>query len=183
GMVSRGLADGGRVGPVPAATAKAVWGVQGQESFAGRRELRVRSTRLAAEAVERAVAVDRSMVRTWLMRGTLRLFAAEDVRWLLGVFGPMNARREATRRKQLGLDDSVCERGVRVMRRALANGPMSRHELRAEVIAKGVPSEPVGESMIHLLAYAPHRGAIVLGPRRGRASLSALLDAWLPASP
>ena len=181
-MVSQRLADASRLAPDPAAIAKAVCGVQAQDSFAGTMQLRVRSTRLTAEAVERAVAVDRSMVRTWLMRGTLHLCAAEDIRWLLGVFGPMNARREATRRKQLGLDDSVCERGVRVMRRALANGPMTRHELRAEVIAKGVPIEPVGQSMIHLLAYAAHRGAIVLGPRRGRDSLFVLLDDWLPPS-
>src|SRR5207302_66952 len=155
-MVSQRLADASRLPPDPAAIARAVCGVQAQDAFAGTMQLRVRSTGLTAAAVDRAVEVERSVARTWVMRGTLHLCAAEDIRWLLGVFGPMNTRREATRRKQLGLDDSVCERGVRVMRRALANGPMTRHESRAEVNAKGSPIEPVGQTMIHRLAYAAH---------------------------
>jgi len=179
-MVSQRLADISRLGPDPVAIARAVCGVQAQDAFAGAMQLRVRSTGLTAAAVDHAVAVERSIARTWLMRGTLHLCAADDIRWLLGVLGPINARREATRRSQLALSDAVCDAGVRVMQRALANGPMTRHELRAALIANGVPVEPPGQALIHLLAYAAHRGEIVVGPRRGRDSLFALLGDWVP---
>ena len=124
----------------------------------------------------------RSLVRTWLMRGTLHLCAADDIRWLVAVLGPVNHRANTSRRKQLALDDAMCQRGVRVMRRALANGPMTRHELRARLVAKGVRIDPNGQAMIHLLAYAAHHGVIVVGPTRGRDSLFVLLDDWVSAS-
>src|SRR4029077_1653881 len=135
-----------------------------------------------AAAVDDAIDVQRSLVRTWLMRGTLHLCAADDLHWLLGVLGPVNHWKNSSRRRQLGLDDALCARSVRIMRRALANGPMTRHELRTKLIAKGVPIEPAGQAMIHLLAYAAHHGVIVVGPQRGRDGMFVLLDDWVPAS-
>ena len=56
--------------------------------------------------VERAVA-DRSIVRTWPMRGTLHFVAAEDVRWMLELLTPKVVRGAASRLRQLELDDRV----------------------------------------------------------------------------
>ena len=48
--------------------------------------LRMREATVAA--VERAVA-ERRIVRTWPMRGTLHIVAAEDVRWLLALLAAL----------------------------------------------------------------------------------------------
>ena len=41
------------------------------------------------------------------MRGTLHVVAAEDVRWLLALVGPVFASANRARHAQLGLDDAV----------------------------------------------------------------------------
>src|SRR5579864_8119816 len=117
---SQRLSDATRQGPDPAAAARAVCGVQAQDLAAGLLSLRVRSVGLTEVAARRAFDVERTLVRTWLMRGTLHLVAAEDLRWLLVVYGPLNARRDATRRAQVGLDDAYCDRAIRAIRSALA---------------------------------------------------------------
>ena len=46
--------------------------------------------------VERAIA-DGTLIRTWPMRGTLHLVAADDVRWLLELLAPRVIARDAAR--------------------------------------------------------------------------------------
>jgi len=73
-------------------------GVQAQDSAAAALAIRARRAGLVVADVERALAEERSIVRTWGMRGTLHLVAAEDAGWLLGLLGPVFSR--ATRGRQ-----------------------------------------------------------------------------------
>ena len=36
-----------------------------------------------------AIQHERSVVRTWLMRSTVHLVAAEDLRWMAALYGPV----------------------------------------------------------------------------------------------
>ena len=56
-----------------------------------------------AADVEAAIA-ERSIVRTWPMRGTLHLLAPADVRWMLALLTPRITSRATKRHEQLGLD-------------------------------------------------------------------------------
>jgi hypothetical protein len=176
------LTAGTRLGPDPAAIARAVCAAQAQSFDAARHQLRVRSTGLTAGAVDHTFVQERSVVRTWLMRGTLHLCAADDLRWMLDVLGPNSNRLGASRRVQLGLDDAKCRRGVAVLRKALAHGPVARRQLRERVVAAGLIDEPVGQWLIHLLFHAATIGVICCGPRMGRDDSFVLLDDWVPAS-
>jgi hypothetical protein len=176
------LTDATRLGPDPAAIARAVCTVQAQSFDAARHQLRVRSVGLKAIDVNRAFEEERSIVRTWLMRGTLHLCAADDLRWMLDVLGPAINRLGATRRMNLGVDDATCERGVAVIRTALAHGPMARRALRDRLVSAGVLWEPVGQSLIHLLFHAATLGVICCGPRMGRDDSFVLLDDWVEPS-
>src|SRR5215469_12930939 len=91
------LTDGTRMRGNPAAVVRAVCGVQAQSVSAARLSVRVRSHGLTGTDVDTAIAKERSVARTWLMRGTLHLVATEDVRWLLSVFGSLIDAREASR--------------------------------------------------------------------------------------
>ena len=82
--------------------------VQAQSTPAARLALRARVAGITAADVDRACA-DGAVVRTWLMRGTLHMVAAADVRWLVDLFGPANLKAGARRRKELGLTDKLCE--------------------------------------------------------------------------
>src|ERR1700730_6308778 len=57
--------------------------------------VRARSSGLREHDVTRALEIDRSLVRTWLLRGTLHIAAAEDIGWMLGLLGPRFAARGA----------------------------------------------------------------------------------------
>jgi hypothetical protein len=181
-MRAQRLTDAARLGPDPAAIARAIGAVQAQSFDAARHQLRVRSTGLSAGAVDAAFEQERSVVRTWLMRGTLHLCAADDLRWMLDVLGPNSNRLGASRRVGLGLDDATCQRGVAVLRKALAHGPVARRQLRQSLLGSRVISEPVGQVLIHLLFHAATLGVICSGPRIGRDDSFVLLDDWVPAS-
>jgi hypothetical protein len=179
---SQHLTDNTRLsGDVPMVT-RAVCALQAQDFDAARHQVRVRSSGLTASAVDRAFAEERSVVRTWLMRGTLHLCVAEDVRWLLDVLGPAVNNFGASRRMNLGLDDATCTRGIAVIRKALAHGPMARREIRERLVAAGVLMEPVGQTLIHLLYHAAALGFICCGPRMGRDDSFVLLDDWVETS-
>jgi hypothetical protein len=156
--------------------------VQAQSFDAARHQLRVRSVGLTAAGVDRAFENERSVVRTWLMRGTLHLCAADDLRWMLDVLGRNANRLGARRRHEVGLDDTTCERGIAVMRTVLAHGPVARRALRDHLVSAGVLHEPVGQSLIHLLFHAATLGVICCGPRMGRDDSFVLVDDWVAPS-
>jgi Winged helix DNA-binding domain len=159
-----------------------VVGLQAQVLSAAALGMRVRSTGLRASDVNRALVDDRSIARTWLMRGTLHLVAADDIRWLVQLLGPVFARAGATRHAQLGLDDDLKTRGVAALRRILADaGPMTRYELLDRLRLRGILLDPKTQAMIHLIGLAAMQAVLCLGPERNDGeSTYVLLDDWVP---
>jgi Winged helix DNA-binding domain len=122
------------------------------------------------------------LVRTWLMRGTLHLAASEDVRWLVGLLGPVFAAKARRRREQLGLDEGTCESGLSAISEVLTGSPpLDRATLVERVIRRGVRIDPTTQAPAHLIGYAAMRGLICCGPDLER---FVLLDDWVaPADP
>ncbi len=180
-MQSQGLA-GSRAQSVPDAV-RAAGGLQAQDTRATRLAVRCRSRGLSASAVDRACGEERSVVRTWLMRGTLHMVAAEDVGWMVPLLGPRFAAAGRGRRLELGLDDGTCERALPVIREVLSSrGPLTRPELVAEVRGRGIGVDPTGQAGAHLVAYAAMRGLICRGPERDRDEPTyVLLADWVGA--
>src|SRR5579864_441161 len=101
---SQRLTDDTRLNADVATVVRAVCALQAQAFDAARHQVRVRSDGLTGSAVDRAFEQERSVVRTWLMRGTLHLCAADDLRWLIDVFGPAINQLRANARRYYGLD-------------------------------------------------------------------------------
>jgi hypothetical protein len=179
---SQHLTDSSRLETDVATVARSVCAIQAQAFDAARHQIRVRSACLTAADVNRAFEEERSVVRTWLMRGTWHLCAADDVRWLIDIFGPVINQLGAARMRNLGLDDATCARGVAVIRKALAGGPMARREIRRQLVSAGVLEEPVGQTMMHLIFHAAALGVVCSGPRIGRDDSFVLLDDWVRPS-
>jgi hypothetical protein len=172
---------GRRSGDV-AEVVRAVGGLQAQDTPASRLAVRARSTGLDEVAVRRACDQDRSVVRTWAMRGTLHMVAAEDAGWLVGLLGPGFAAGNRRRRLQLGLDDATCERALAALPAVLAGGPLSRADLVAGLAAEGVEIEPKGQAPAHLVGYAAMRGLVCRGPDLdGDEPSYVLLEDWVGA--
>ena len=159
----------------------ALCGIQTQEMEAGFLSIGVRSVGLTANAVLRALSEDQSIVRTWTMRGTLHLVAAEDLVWMLPLFGPGFIRGNRKRRLDLGLDDETGERGVRLLRDLLGvRGPLTKAEIVEVLSVKGIPME--GQAFIHLIGLAAAQGWVCYGPPRGKKDTFVLLEDWLGIS-
>src|SRR5215207_5712253 len=130
--------------------------------------------------VERAVA-DRSIVRTWPLRGTLHFVAAEDVRWMLGLLGARTIARAAGRYRQLGLDEATFARSRRVLERALAGGRQLTRPALADALERGGVATD-GQRLIHLLNRSALEGLTCYAARRGKQFTFALLDEWAPSN-
>jgi hypothetical protein len=169
-------------GATPATILHDVFGLQAQLWSAATLGMRARSAGLDAGTVTRALNSDRSIVRTWLMRGTLHVVAADDVRWLLHILGPVFARAGSARHAQLGLDDDLKARGVAAIRKILTeDGPLTRYELVDRLRSGRVALDPKTQAPIHLIGLAALQGVLCLGPDRDDGeSTYVLLDDWVP---
>ncbi len=166
----------------PVAVAERLLAVQAQDPRGFRLALRARTAGLSAAGVERALD-DRSLVVTWLNRGTLHLVRSEDYPWLHALTTPPVRTANARRLAQEGVSPAAAERGVAAIEQALTEeGPRTRPQLRERVAAAGVRTE--GQALIHVLLLASLRGIAVRGPMSGGEQAYVLARDWLgePAS-
>ena len=173
------------LGGDPAGSAEEVaWrllAIQAQDPRGARLAVRARSAGLSASDVDSALA-RRSLVVTWLNRGTLHLVRAEDYWWLHPLTTPQMRTGNSRRLGQEGVPPDEAERAVAAVRAALdADGPLVRSQLRERVAAAGVRTE--GQALVHILALASIRGLIVRGPAAGREQAFVLVQDWLGAPP
>jgi hypothetical protein len=181
-IARHGLAS--RPGTSPSTAARLTTAVQAQDILAARLGVRARATGVDDADVRHAIEHDRTVVRTWLMRGTIHLVESSDLRWLVRLIGPGVARKFRTRWRQLGLTDHILERCVELLPSLLADGPRDRHEIRAGLAEAGLTLEsPDPQMHTHALVYASTIGLICRGPDRGRHSTFVLTDQWLPHAP
>jgi hypothetical protein len=164
----------------PAQVARHLGAIQAQVLGAAALAVRVRSSGLKEQDLTRALEIDRSLVRTWLLRGTLHIVAAEDIGWMLGLLGPRFSAGDRRRRLQLGLDDKKSARGLAAIHAVLAaQGPLTRGELVEALARRGVALDPRGQDRAHLIKLAALEGLICLGPVRGDEPTYVLLQDWI----
>jgi hypothetical protein len=176
---AQGLA-GARATGVAQAVRRAA-GLQAQNTAACRLSVWTRSEGLHLDDVTRACNTDRTVVRSWLMRGTLHMVPAEDLRWLTALLGPATISRDRRRRHELGLDDGTCARALPAIRASLGTrGPLTRAELVGELRARGVEVDPSGQAPAHLMLYASASGLTCRGPdREDGEPCYVLVDEWV----
>jgi Winged helix DNA-binding domain len=155
--------------------------VQAQDPGGARLAVRARSAGLSASDVDFALT-RRSMIVSWLNRGTVHLVRAGDYWWLHRLASGQLRAGNSRRLAQEGVPPGDAERAVAAVRAALAaDGPLTRSQLRERAAAAGVRTE--GQAMVHILALASIRGLIVRGPAAGRDQAFVLTRDWLGAPP
>jgi hypothetical protein len=154
--------------------------VQAQDGRGVRLAIRARSVGLTAADVDAALTVDRSLVISWLNRGTLHLVRREDYPWLQQLTTPQLRAGTARRLSQEGVTPDGAALGVKAIQRALEDGPLDRDLLRERVAAVGVRA--AGQAFVHLLVLASIRGLIVRGPMLAGRQAFVLVRDWLGES-
>jgi hypothetical protein len=146
----------------PEAVAERLLAVQAQDPRGFRLAVRGRTSGVTATDVEAALTQRRSLVVTWLNRGTLHLVTAEDYWWLQPLTTPQLRTGNVRRLRQEGVDEEPAIRGLAVVEAAVAEGPQTRAELRGRLDAAGVPTR--GQALVHVLFAAALEGLAVRGP-------------------
>ncbi|GAB2603985.1 hypothetical protein Aab01nite_47540 [Paractinoplanes abujensis] len=126
-----------------------------------------------------AAIEDKSVLRTWPMRGTVHWVPAADAHWMLDLMGVRALSGAAKRREVLGLDEATVDRAVEILSAALrGGGRLTRAECMAAMTGGGV--EIAGQRGYHLLWYASQRGVTAIAPHVGKEQTFVLLDEWVP---
>ncbi|MDQ2799844.1 MAG: winged helix DNA-binding domain-containing protein [Armatimonadota bacterium] len=131
-----------------------------------------------AAAIEQAVT-EKTIVRTWSMRGTLHFVAAEDARWMLSLMTPRIIAGAALRSQRLELDSQTFSRSFQVLTDVLQGGePLMRKDALDRLEKAGIST--AGQRGYHILWRAAQEGLVCLGPIQGKQHTFVLLDDWLP---
>ncbi|WP_017794481.1 winged helix DNA-binding domain-containing protein [Leucobacter salsicius] len=145
-----------------AAVTRHMLALQGQDWPSSRWALGVRAPGTGVADVH--AAFDEGLiVRSWPMRGTVHVVAAEDIGWMQELTSARVLRGAAKRREFLGLDDATLERVVEASLTALAGGArLTREELSDAWTAAGI--EWQSSWRYHLVWWLCQNGLAVLGP-------------------
>ena len=156
--------------------------IQGQDPRGARLAVRVRSRGLSAADIDHALTVDRSLVISWLNRGTLHLVRSEDYWALHRLTTPQLENGCARRLGQEGITPAEADRAAGLIERFLtSDGPLTRAQLAGRLQAAGVRTQ--GQALVFLLFLTSLRGISVRGPMIGKQHAHVLARDWLGAPP
>ncbi len=123
-----------------------------------------------------------SIVRSWPMRGTVHVVAAQDLPWMLEHIGPRALIGVKRRWEQLGIDEAFLERARDVAVELLrGGGRATRPELTEAWREAGL--EMTGQRTYHAVWYLSQTGTLVHGPTRDGEPEVVLLHEWIPDPP
>jgi hypothetical protein len=175
-IAAQGLA--GEPAADPVAVAGRLLAVQGQDPRGARLAVRARSSCTSAAEVDRALSEDRSLLITWLNRGTLHLVRSEDYPLLQTLTTPPLLTSCRRRLGQEGVSEAAAEKAVATIERAIVeDGPQTREQLRDRLNSAGLRTE--GQALIHLFFLAAIQGVLVRGPMVGKQHAYVLVREWL----
>jgi hypothetical protein len=154
-------------------------GVNAQLYSAMELSLRVRVKGLTAADIELERVEGRSIVRTWCIRSTLHLLAAEDLEWMLSTLDPSHLRAGwRWLHQRPGQDDGQAAEVVKTANAILeVEGPLPRRELMQRVSARvGYDALPAAAGA---MLTGGLQGKVCFGPDRGTEPTYAALETWL----
>jgi hypothetical protein len=130
------------------------------------------------QTIEQAIA-EKTIVRTWPMRGTIHFVAPADVRWMLDLLTPRVVQGSKRRRAQLGLDQKILADSAEVIAKALQGGQQLTRSALYEVLEQANIATDNSRGL-HILAYLAHDQLLCFGARAGKQPTYVLLDEWVP---
>jgi uncharacterized protein YcaQ len=160
-------------------------GVQAQVMSSAELTLWARLESLDPDAVSTALWQDRTLVKTWAMRGTLHLLPAGDYAFWQAALSTQFVRfTKPSWGKAFGISAEELEEMIAGVRQALAGEPLTR-----EALAAAVAEQSGNDHLAHALSDnwgsslkpAAFRGALIFGPSNGQKVRFTEPDAWLGA--
>jgi hypothetical protein len=156
-------------------------GVHAQLASSAELALWARIDGLDRDEIRVALEDDRTLVKTWAMRGTLHLVTPDDLALLVAVLGPQWDNPGGAWLRGHGVPQEHFREIVRLVPRALDAKPRTREELADRLAEAGGPElrERLLSGWGALLKPSAHRGELCFGPNRGRNVTFVRPDRWL----
>lgn len=161
----------------PGEVVKHFCAVQAQDYYGALWAIGLRTQNAVEKDVEKAIA-DKTIVRTWPMRGTLHFVTPEDVRWMLKLLTPRIISKAAGRHRQLELNNKVFSKSYKIFEKALQGGKLVRRDELMNLLEKSGISTP-NQRGYHILWMAAQEGLVCLGPMDGKQQTVVLLNEWI----
>lgn len=144
--------------------------------------LHARVDGLAVDAVQRALWEERSLVKTWAMRGTLHLLVSADYPLWQAALSTERRHTKGAWQRAFGVTAAQVEALLAAVSEALDGPPLTREELALEV-ARSTGSAELGdrlrESWGALLKPAAFSARLCFGPSDGQLVRFTRPDRWL----
>ena len=132
--------------------------LQGQDYHGAKWAVGLRLPGITDAQLEQAIA-EKTIFRTWLMRGTLHLVAAKDIQWMLELLAPRIIESNTRRYRELELDERTLNHSNQLLRTALEDGKeLNRRELLTILQENGISTE--GQRAAYILQRASLDGFI-----------------------
>ena len=149
--------------------------------------LRARVDGLDGEWVSRALWEERTLVKTWAMRGTLHLLPAAELPRYVAALGRLRPRHHVPSwLRHHGLERAEADAMLAAIPRALAGRELTREELAAAVaeeVGKPALAAKLGGGFGDLLKPAAFTGDLCFAPGDGRRVRFARPRDWLGPQP
>jgi winged helix DNA-binding protein len=152
--------------------------VQAQDYLGALWAVGLRTPGATEQTIEQALA-EKTIVRTWPMRGTIHFVAAADVRWMLELLAPRVVQRSRSRRAELGLDETIIAASAEVIVSALQGGKQLARNAIYELLEQANIATRSSRGL-HILGRLAHDQLLCFGARAGKQPTFALLDEWVP---
>ena len=183
-VTRQGLAERAAAADWMAVVAR-ICGLHAQVQSSAELTLWARVDGLSRSTVADALWTDRSLVRTWAMRGTLHLLPADELAVWVGAQGVVKPRYEqASWRKAFGMTSAEAVAVLDAIRDALDGEPLTRDELADRVgerLGEARLGEAVRGSFGTMPKLAAFRGDVVFAPPAGQKVRFTRPDRWLAA--
>lgn len=161
---------------------QSICGVQAQYTSDAALALHVRINNLTSTQLQSTLIDERTIVRTWCMRGTLHFLAAKDFHWLIGLHGKAFIEKSQRRYEELELNEKLYNKSIEKLYALFAkNIPLTRDEVKEYLMAQGINLK--GQASYHLLRRAALDGLICFGPDRDGEPTYVLVEDWLSVAP
>jgi hypothetical protein len=157
-------------------------GIQAQVHSAAELQCAVRTGGLSPNSLERALFKSKTLVKTWMMRGTIHYLDPADL--------PIWASASATRRawnkpywqKAFGITASDVEAAIEIIPKALDGACLTREEVADrvhEITRNAALDELMRAGWGSILKIVAAEGRLCFGPSRGRNVTFTRPDQWL----
>jgi hypothetical protein len=152
--------------------------VQAQEYQNALWSIGMRLLKTTEAEVEKAVA-DKTIIRTWPMRGTLHFVSPKDIRWMLKYLATRVQSKVASVFRREEIDAKQFTKAMALWEKALVGGKSLMRDEMYDVLENGKLSAK-GMRGLLMLGVAAQEGLICFGERKGKQQTFVLLDEWLP---